>query len=168
MFEGIRKGRRDLLEISVVPILDMWTGVIFFMLLSTAFVELTKLTLPPSSVSQVARTSRVIPTNPKLFLDLRGKELQVLITWSGSDPGSDRTTLHVPQGPKYPVALKNQIRRMVEGFVRKFPAEKTLQIGLGPEVSYQILIAVMDGAQVIMPDVVLISYQEAVARLSGV
>jgi hypothetical protein len=55
----------------------------------------------------------------------------------------------------------------VRDFAKLNPKEKTLKVGLGGNLPFQNLISVMDGVRTTLPDVVLVSYNEAEARAAS-
>ena len=61
-------------EPELVPILDALTSVIFFLLLSTTFIELTKITVPPSQTSVVTDPQTPPPATPKLYIKVDGEK----------------------------------------------------------------------------------------------
>jgi len=156
--------RRRIQELNIVPILDMLTTVIFFLLLSTSFIEFNKLTVPPSRVSTITDPIAPPPMQPKMILVRKGDGRRLLMTWAGKTPGERSEII----GPDIVgAALVELSKKVITDFSEKYPGEKSLQLGLGSDVAYQDLVAVMDGAREHMPDIVLISYQEAEARARG-
>ncbi len=152
-------------DLNVVPVLDTLVAVIFFLLVTTSFLQLNKLSVPPSSVSTITEPLRPPPLSPKLTAAVIGDRLRVTLSWSGLEPGRATSEVrllktHEEDGK----ALLEAARPLIQSFSEKHPGEKTLQIGLGAEVSYQNLIVLMDAAKDSMPDIVLISYREAQAR----
>jgi len=69
------KKKKHVQDLNIVPILDMLTTVIFFLLMSTTFMEYTKLTLPPAASVVATGKNATQPMNPKLLLrgQSRGK-----------------------------------------------------------------------------------------------
>lgn len=165
----LKPQRRHVRHLNIVPILDMLTTVIFFLLLSTSFIQFTKLTVPPSQVSTITDPIAPPPLAPKLVVVKAGADLhRLILTWAGKEPGEDARPYRAATDPKKDVPeLAALAGKMISDFHTKFPTEKSLQIGLGHDVEYQKLIAVMDGARENMPDIVLISYNEAESRARG-
>ena len=155
MFDEImqRRPKRHLGGLNIVPILDMLTTIIFFLLISTSFIEYTKLTLPPAKMVISTKLAGTKPVLPKLLVTAIGKDYSLRLVWQGSEPGSD-------QAEARQSTVASQLQTLIEKFALKYPAEKTLQVSLDRGVNYQVLISVMDGARALMPDVVLLSYQE--------
>jgi len=156
--------KRRIIDLNIVPILDMLTTVIFFLLLSTSFMEYTKLTVPPSGVAVITDPLVPPPLGPKLILFKAGKELKAMLTWVGSKPGEAMDSVPITDLDETRVGLVTLTRKMSKEFITKFPKEKTLQMGLSPKLPYQYLIAGMDGVRENMPDIVLISPLEVAAR----
>ena len=151
---GSRK-KRHVQDLNIVPILDMLTTVIFFLLMSTSFIEYTKLTLPPASTVTASGSNATHPLNPKLILRAGSPgKILVTVSWSGLKP--DQITSSTE-----PERLVDTVRELLKRFSTQFPAEKTLQISLSRTLPYQNLISAMDGARDLIPDPVLASYTEA-------
>ncbi|MBK7961141.1 MAG: hypothetical protein IPK04_07975 [Bdellovibrionales bacterium] len=53
-----------------------------------------------------------------------------------------------------------KVSELVFSFKEKFPAEKTMQLVLSPDLNYQEMISVMDGIRLHIEDIVLNSYKE--------
>lgn len=161
-----KKPKKKIQDLNIVPILDMLTTVIFFLLLSTTFLEYIKLMVPPSQVSTTQSEPKDRPKAyaPKLLLTQGGGSLKMTLTWSGSMAGRKRVSVDVGQDlvavrPK----IQEELGKLMKEFSQLNSTEKTLQIGLGSSVPYQHLITAMDGVREVTPEVVLISYAEAEA-----
>lgn len=152
--------RKQVRELNLVPVIDMFTTVIFFLILSTSFFSFTKLTLPPSKVSINTDPLTPPPLSTRLVIGEEGGRYRYLLSWVGESPGED-------SGEAAPGELESRIRESMGRFKQKFPNERTVQLGLAPGVDYQALIRAMDGARDRLPDVVLISPEEAAIRLSA-
>jgi biopolymer transport protein ExbD len=165
LFGGARK-RKETPEINVVPILDMLMSVIFFLLLTTTFLQFTKQSVPPSSISKITDPVLPPPVTAKLIGVNRGNDIKLMLDWTGATPG--HAEAKVTKDPTKPdesqKALLKATSDMINEFATKFPNEKTIQIGLGEDVNYQDLITIMDGSKDKLPDMVLFSYQEATLR----
>lgn len=151
-------------ELNLVPIIDMFTVLIFFMLLSTTFVALTKLTVPPSQVSTITDPVAPPPLAPKLLVLKSNDTIRLKLTWTGKEPGESVEQVATSQLDKEHTPLLKKAKSMSENFRKKYPEEKSIQLGLGRNVAYQSLVSVMDGIQEALPSVVLISYDEAEAK----
>lgn len=160
MFEFDRDSGRHLPEPDLVPILDGLVCVIFFLLLSISFIGLTKLTLPPSATSEVSGDNQKPPLSPKLYVKQQDKNLRIELEWLGEKP--DRIFVEQPRADKKGLneELILGVRGLVTEFKSRFPEEKTLQMTMSPELTYQEMIAVMDGIRSQMDDIVLNSYEE--------
>lgn len=154
----VKRRRRHAREPSLVPIIDMMTTVIFFLLLSAGFTEYTKHTLPPSKTSTITDPVAPPPLAPKLVLGKAGEEITLLLTWGGTEPGIERKSLKESE-------LETGVRDFLKTFHEKHPDEKSLQLALSPELPYRYLVSAMDGVRENLPDIVLISGEEAEARL---
>lgn len=157
-----KKKKRTIDDLNVVPILDMFVSIVFFLLLSASMVGMTKIVLPPSSTSSVESGVTKVPLNPKLYVlaDRDPNKIKVLLRWEGDTPGNDSLTLdgQIIKDQKKPV---EEIKQLVKKFKEKFPEEKTVQISLQSGVIYQWLISAMDGVRDQLPDMVLNSYDSA-------
>jgi biopolymer transport protein ExbD len=155
--------RRHVKEIPLAPILDLLTVVIFFLILSTSFIELRQNILPPSSTITTEATPstevKSLPLNPKLIIGKTNKDLLILLSWGGERPGKEYKTFPL-EGDHYNLKLKNNIQEIVKNFKQKFPLEKSLQLGWSANLNYQTVLNVVDGAIVEIKDLVFISPEE--------
>lgn len=152
-----QKPKRHVKDPNIVPILDMLTTVIFFLLMSTSFIEYTKLTLPPASTVSAPPNpgKNVPPLAPKALLTKRGEAYRIVLSWGGEQPGQSEA------GAADEATILGGMKRLAQGFAERYPNEKTLQVSLGRDVRYQSLISMMDGAKDFLPDIVLVSYHTA-------
>lgn len=141
-------------DLNIVPILDMLTTVIFFLLMSTTFIEYNKLTLPPAKTVTSTVQSDVEPLSPRLLVTFKGEALKLRLIWKGKNPGENEVE-------STPAEIGTKLQILLKQFAEKYPNEKTLQVSLEKDVSYQTLISIMDGSKDLIPDVVLLSYHEA-------
>jgi biopolymer transport protein ExbD len=157
--------RRSVQELNIVPILDMLTTVIFFLLLSTSFLEYVKLTVPPSAVTFSKPESVPLATAPKIFLVSGNRSFRLILSWSGKKAGVLEREIATgdPLQTRKQLLLKSE--ELAQAFSKMNPSEKTVQLGLGSNVPFQHLVSVMDGLHSSLPDVVLISYREAEANV---
>jgi biopolymer transport protein ExbD len=149
-----RRPKKKFHELNIVPILDMLTTVIFFLLMSTTFIEYTKLTLPPAKTVTQTSVSAALPLVPRLLVNQTGNGYSLRLVWKGPKPGE--TTTESTEKNIVP-----DLKKLLQQFAVQFPTEKTLQVSMQKDVKYQVLISVMDGARDLLPDVVLLSYREA-------
>jgi biopolymer transport protein ExbD len=157
----VKPERKQIRELNLVPVIDMFTTVIFFLILSTSFFAFTKLTVPPAKVSVNTDPLTPPPMATKLVLGPASEGgVRLLLSWVGEAPGQETRTVENAK-------VESEVRGLVEAFKKRFPKERTVQLGMGPSLSYQVLIHAMDGAREQLPDLVLISPDEAAARLSG-
>lgn len=161
MIDEILSGRRKrtVRDLNIVPILDMLTTIIFFLLLSTSFTQFTKLTVPPSSVSTVS-SSDTKPISPKLLLTGQAHDVRVVLKWGGSAPGELVEKVSEPDELRKRGALLEACKKLTERFAKKYPAEKSIQVALDSSLPYQDLISAMDGVREVIQDIVLASYNE--------
>ncbi len=152
-----KRPKKRMKDLNIVPILDMLTTVIFFLLMSTSFIEYTKLTLPPASTISSANSSAVPPVAPKMTVKNLNDGYLLELAWGGANPGLTKMNAKSD-------TLVSQARELVQKFSATYPKEKTIQISMDRLVKYQALISVMDGVKESMPDTVLVSYQEAEAK----
>lgn len=156
--------RRHTPEPELVPILDALTCIIFFLMYTTTFMELTSLTLPPSAVSVVSKNdqNKGVPVIPKLFIDVVDQHIVVKLKWSGQNPGSTVKKVERNKPERYSQELQKTVQDLVAEFAKKFPEEKSLQVAVAERGTYQELISVMDGVTKSVPDVVLLSPDDVI------
>ncbi|MBL7671728.1 MAG: biopolymer transporter ExbD [Bdellovibrionaceae bacterium] len=160
MFELDRGSSRSLPEPDLVPILDGLTCVIFFLLLSISFIGLTKLTLPPSASTVVSAGVEKLPVSPKIKVRREGNQLSVELEWMSLRQESAKFIYPRDESKKVHRELIQKVSELVFSFKEKFPAEKTMQLVLSPDLNYQEMISVMDGIRLHIEDIVLNSYKE--------
>ena len=158
-----KRKKKTLDELNVVPILDMFISIVFFLLLSASLIGMTKIVLPPATTSNIEEGSTKIPLNPKLFVINSIKDpgsLRVILKWEGDQAGGDAISLPIDIVGKQ---IKNidEIKKIIKKFKALFPNERTIQISLQSGINYQWLISVMDGVREDLPDMVLNSYLNA-------
>lgn len=163
-----KRHRKKVQDLNIVPILDMLVTVIFFLLLSTSFLEYVKLTVPPAAIDSVA-TALHPPLAPKMLLVKGAQEgkQKLVLTWAGEKPGEAAETISSADIEAHRTELRDKAGKLAQKFAKDYPREKTLQLGLGGVVPFQDLISAMDGVREAMPDIVLISYAEAEVRANG-
>ena len=168
-----KKPKKKIKDLNIVPILDMLVTVIFFLLLSTSFTEYTKLTVPPATTQAQEAAVPTPPLAPKLLLAGDRASPWLLLVWGGEKPGerSERITECDPSARRKQIL--EAAGKLMGEFSTTYPAEKSIQLGLGPDLPYQDLISVMDGTrgkagsdtESTPLDIVLISHAEAQARV---
>ena len=152
-------------DINIVPILDMLTTIIFFLLLSTSFLEYNKVTVPPSGTVTVTTPASPPPLDPKMAIVRTPLGFEVRLRWVGAEAGAAGKT--VPADDDVEKNLQTVVEALASDFKTKYPAERTLQLGLGRDVPYQNLITAMDALRPQLPDIVLISYADAESLAVG-
>lgn len=154
--------KREIPEPDLVPIMDALTAIIFFLLLSATFLELTKVTIPPSSTSTISSPVAPPPVAAHIYVKPDGENLLISLQWAGSNPGTikGRVTRLGTESAKPLLELEAEVKRIISEFVKKYPDEKTLQVTLGAQANYQEMISVMDGARHHLEDLVLSSYSD--------
>lgn len=157
----LRRQKREIGELNIVPILDMFVCVIFFLLLSTTFLAYTKNTLPPSSTSVMEDLgSKAPPLVPKLFLKREANTYQFNLNWLGSAPGEIKKIKSQNEIDANPDLMIEVTKEIFKDFNKIYPQEKTIQVTMSQDIEYQKLISIMDAARDYVPDVVLFSYEE--------
>lgn len=158
--------KREINDLNVVPILDMLVSLIFFLLLTTAFLQFTKDSVPPSSVTTITDPVVPPPVAARLICVEGGGKIKLVLSWAGAEPGQavKEIDTKTQDSPEETQTLIQAATDLMGDFKSKYPTEKTLQLGLGPTVSYQKLVALMDATKEKMPDIVLFDYNEAQTR----
>ena len=162
MFDFDSNEERHIPEPDLVPILDALTSVIFFLVLSTTFMEFTKVTVPPSKTSVITDPLRPPPVSGKILvqLDKKGSGLKLDLKWGGVSPDlvSENVTLIGDRADNH--LIEDAANKIVSEYLSKYPDEKSIQVGFGKNVNYQQMISTMDGIRKRIQDIVLISYHE--------
>lgn len=112
----VKPERKQIRELNLVPVIDMFTTVIFFLILSTSFFAFTKLTVPPAKVSVNSDPLTPPPMSTKLVLgSTPGVEgsVRILLTWVGASPGQESRSI-----PREKV--ESEVRLLAEGFKKNF------------------------------------------------
>lgn len=149
--------RRHVQEINLVPIIDMLTTIIFFLLLSMGFIQYNKIGLPNSSVSVASANDKQQELHPKLVLvSNENEKLFLVLKWSGANSGQ---IIKEVSGSE--LELESKTQELLSHFQEKFPNEKTLQVGMSPSVPYSKLVTLMDISKTYMPSIVLLSSKDA-------
>ncbi len=159
-FYGGEIKSKGLDELNIVPILDMFISIIFFLLLSTSMIGLTKQVIPPSATKAITSEESSLPVNPRIIVIGTLDKMNAILKWEGNKPGSVKVEITSDYLTK-PKQVVDDIKKMVGDFKKEHPSEKTIQVTLKSDLPYQILISVMDGVREHLPDVVLTSYQTA-------
>lgn len=150
------KKRRASPEINLTPILDMLVSIIFFLLIFCVFNQLTQITLPATTrAAGVDASSRRLSAE-LMILRAGADRVRFVMRWSGESPGSydryiARTQLKSNQ------AWTEATRSFIEEFARKYPAEKTLHLGLDRAFSYQHLVTIIDAVKPKFQELALLS-----------
>jgi len=158
-----KRQKKSIGELNVVPILDMFVSIVFFLLLSASMIGMTKIVLPPSATSSIESGSTRVPLNPKLLVLSMGaktEDIKLVLKWNGTKPGTQTLVLKedIFKSQKNSII---EIKKMIQSFKDQYPEEKTIQISMQSKVPYQWLISTMDGVREILPDIVLNSYSLA-------
>ena len=127
-----RRTKKGIPDLNVVPILDMLISVIFFLILTTTFLQLTKESVPPSSVTTITNPVVPPPVAARFICIDKNNKTELILSWSGEHPGQ----LHkeVDQADPASDDSRNAIllatQDMITQFSNQYPNEKTLQLGL--------------------------------------
>lgn len=144
-------------EPELVPVLDALTAVIFFLLLSTTFVELTKITVPPSQTEVITEPNAKPPVSARLYVKDQGGKLSLSLKWAGAHPDGIKRLVERRPDNSRSKELEDTVHELVTQLKAQYPEEKTLQMAVSENTTYQELISVMDGARHKMQDLVLLS-----------
>ena len=155
-----RRIRSDYREIPLAPILDLLVIVIFFLLLSVSFGEYTKQTLPPATVSAISDPAALPPLTAKLVLLRDNASMNLWLVWQGTKPGQLFSRVNADEMSNS-ILITQRVEELAVQFHDQYPSEKSIQLGLSAQLPYQIMVAAMDGLQVHVPDVILMSSPDA-------
>ncbi len=151
--------RRTIDDINVIPIVDLFTTIIFFLLISSGFVAYTKLSLPPSIVSAAPPESvSEPPLSPRVHLVERDGSVDLELLWFGSAPGRQTVTLGRSNSQIADATIREASESAWRSFAETHDHPKAVQLGLSARLPYRYLIAAMDGLKKANSQVVLISY----------
>ena len=137
--------RKETPEPDLVPIVDCLVSVIFFLLFSTTFIELTKVIVPPAAVSNATLSDNKVPVSPKFFLSVNGDTIDLQLSWGGNKPGKLKGNVARIADNGVSPALESKVKEMADEFQKSNANENTMQIALSKEASYQEMINMMDG-----------------------
>jgi len=129
---GLR-GRHDL---NMVPMIDMMVILVFFLIFTAVFskTNVLELNLPSSSAG--------VPDLPE------GLQLEVIVHGASIDV-ADRATGVLQSLPNTPAGYDlEQLSSYLERVKAKFPANQAATILLAPDISYDVLVQVMDTVRV--------------------
>lgn len=162
MAEGQLGSSRRHPHIDLVPILDALTVVIFFLVLSSVFIDLTKLTLPPSEISSsVTIANTELPLSPVISGIFQGQNaVQINLSWGGTSPSKLSREVPRKMGRGKATAIEEASRELVKEFLQQHPNEKSIRIWISKEGTYQELISLMDGVRSNIQDLVLVASEE--------
>jgi hypothetical protein len=155
--------RREVTGINIVPILDMLTTIIFFLLLSTSFLQYNKLTVPPSRTSVITSPEAPPPLQARMLVaKVSPGEYKLVLHWAGAKPGVLSAVFAAKaDSPELNDNLAKKAQEFVAQYKSQFKDERTLQLGLGAKVPMSKLILLMDSVREVLPDIVLISAADA-------
>lgn len=156
--------RRPVTVLNLVPILDMLTTIIFFLLISVSFMEYNKVTVPPSRNVTISNTVTPPPLQARMLWLQTSAEQQLVFTWFGAKPGKKIEKFPLDTDPKI---VAQSALAMTQTFKAENLDEKTILIGLDSSQSYEKMIMLMDAVKASLPDISLISYAQADAALQS-
>src|SRR5438270_630795 len=110
--------KRDGIELNLVPIIDMLTTVIFFLLLSTVFIAMNKLTVPPSKVSTVSDPIAPPPLAATLLVGTHPEEqkIEVRMSWIGRSPGQMSKSVSIQDATTKADAIVEATHKLADQF----------------------------------------------------
>ncbi len=154
-----------MIELNITAFLDMMSTILFFLLLSVSFVNMTSLTLPPAAKSLLKNPFAAAPLSPKIYLfSLDDQSLRLVVSWKGAEPGEFKEDIARVASDKVNENLIILSTKLVSALLQKYPAEKSVQLSLASDVNYQELVSVMDGIRAKISEIVLLSYEESHAK----
>ena len=113
-----KRAKKSIDDLNVVPILDMFVSIVFFLLLSASMVGMTKLVVPPSATSVIESGSTKVPLNAKMNvipLDPKLESIKIVFKWEGVKPGV--LTLSLKEDIfTHQKGVVSQIKEMVQKF----------------------------------------------------
>jgi biopolymer transport protein ExbD len=128
-----KRGRH---ELNMVPMIDMMVILVFFLIFTAVFskTNILELNLPSSTAG--------VPDLPK------GLQLEVIVRESSIDV-ADRATGVLQSLPNTPGGYDlGQLASYLQRVKAKFPENESATILLAPDISYDVLVQVMDAVRV--------------------
>ncbi len=157
------KKRDSSMELPIAAILDMMVSIIFFLLLSTTYYSLTFQSVPPSQTVTINDPLEPPPRSPRLLVTTSGANITAVLNWSGLEPGVARIKTTLANPMQFDAMFSERLAQIVRQFKTKFPLEKSIQIGFGSDVNYQVMITTLESVTPLIKDVALLSYVETEA-----
>lgn len=137
-------------EINLAPIIDCFTVLITYLLVSASFISLSVLDVQVASVSDQPAQDQNPPTESQtLIIDLQAnKTMNVIVT--GKEP------VHMP----IPASANGhwdlaQLIAMVEGAKAKWPSIAEASVKADPTLEYREVVRIVEGLKKTMPKVFL-------------
>ncbi len=152
--------------LNLIPIVDMLTTIIFFLLMSTTFYNYTKHTLPPSATAvSEAKPDQKPPLDLKVLAYFQGgNNLRVVYKWAGESPAElkEDFELKKPYSRKGIDQLVGGLFKLNEKMKKTIRSDdKTIRMSMARNVPYQALISIMDSVKKDFPDIVLSESSDA-------
>jgi biopolymer transport protein ExbD len=138
-----RKGGEQI-ELNLVPMMDTFVTLIAFLMYTMAFIVMTSVEtpLPTASPTEVAEKLKEKPL--QLTVSFRENETEV---WSPFQKISAKKIPNTPEGTPDVLAIH---QRLVE-VKQQFPNEKQVVLAPSGSISYDSLVAAMDGIRLLDP-----------------
>ncbi len=152
-------------RIDLVPILDALVVVIFFLVLSISFTELTKVTLPPTQIVEESKSllqnniDLKKNTKPRLLGNFTHEKIDLVLEWD--DEEIKKITESISRELHDNFLLSRTVEKILYQYKIKYPGEKTLIISTTEDSTFQEFISIVDGAKIYFPDIVMNSYKNA-------
>jgi hypothetical protein len=160
-FLDLKPRRRQSPEINLTPILDMLVSIIFFLLIFCVFSEYSQVSLPAVKEATNSVTDSVLLSPKILVRSLSNGRVRFDLLWAGEHPGRQTQEFGFSQlnsADTWMTAMK----KFSENFAKQYPRQKSIEVGLEGQFSYQHLLYVIDALADRFPDVALINPKKVV------
>ncbi len=144
------EGSQDF-ELNLAPIIDCFTVIITYLLVSASFVSLAVLDAGIAAISPTTAAQGIVPLALEVELTKSGA---VAFKLTGLPAGKEMPLAVAPLGGEFDFP---GVRYRMEMIARDFPALKELTVSADPAVSYKSVVRAIEALKKIVPKVFLAS-----------
>jgi len=137
-----RKSDHSAAHVNLVPLLDALITIIAFLMATMSYFIITTISSPVPVSSEEEQLKKLNERPLQLSLSIRENDVRI---WSPFEKVEAKTIENTPEDlPDF-----EAIHEHLLGIKQKFPTEKQIVIGPHPQVTYDVLIALMDAVRII-------------------